>query len=159
MRFFSSKFAALALFVAAAAAMPLNATQSLVARQDSGPKKVFAHFMVGVVASYTAADWENDINQAKGVGIDGFALNCGKDEYTPAQLQLAYDAAAKIGGFNVFISFDFTSYDAGNVQVVADIIKQFGSQPAQFKVNDKVFVSSFYGDTCVRLVRGEARRC
>jgi hypothetical protein len=56
-------------------------------------KMVFAHFMVGIVSSYQASDWANDISLASASGIDGFALNIGADSYTESQLTLAYNAA------------------------------------------------------------------
>ena len=68
-------------------------------------KLVFAHFMVGIVSPYTIKDWEYDMTLAKSYGIDGFALNIGKDPYTDAQLALAYQAAEGLD-FKVFISFD-----------------------------------------------------
>jgi uncharacterized membrane protein len=33
---------------------------------------------VGIVASYVQSDWEADMNLAKAIGIDGFALNIGE---------------------------------------------------------------------------------
>ena len=75
------------------------------------PRMVFAHFMVGIVSSYGPSNWERDMNMAKSYGIDGFALNVGKDSYTESQLRMAYDAAARVG-FEVFISFDVSvQYD------------------------------------------------
>lgn len=105
---------AAAMPTAGAVGGPVNATKG---------KKVFAHFMVGVVSSYQAQDWVGDMQLAKSYGIDGFvgrncvrrvaptdpaafqALNIGKDPYTNDQLNLAYDAAQAVG-FLVFISFD-----------------------------------------------------
>lgn len=72
---------------------------------SSHPRLVFAHFMVGIVSTYQPSNWERDMNLAKSYGIDGFALNVGKDSYTESQLKMAYDAAAKVG-FEVFVSFD-----------------------------------------------------
>ena len=57
---------------------------------------VFAHFMVGIVASYQQADWANDIALASASGIDGFALNIGADSYTETQLTNAYNAAGRM---------------------------------------------------------------
>lgn len=71
-------------------------------------KLVFAHFMVGVVSTYTYTNWKYDITLAKSYGIDGFALNIGKDSYTEAQLDLAY-RAGKDTGFKMFISFDVSA--------------------------------------------------
>ncbi|KAH7100577.1 glycosyl hydrolase family 71-domain-containing protein [Auriculariales sp. MPI-PUGE-AT-0066] len=149
---FSASFTALAAFASTASALtlPLNRhsanNSTIVARQDAGPKQVFAHFMLGIVASYTVADWEQDINQAKNIGIDGFALNSGTDTYTRDQLHNAYQAAKNVGGFKLFISFDFTSFSKDDVNGVAGYIKEFAGEEAQLKIGDKVFVSTFYGD-------------
>jgi glucan endo-1,3-alpha-glucosidase len=40
-------------------------------------------------------------------GIDGFALNIGpSDSWTGTQLYYAYEEAARIGGFVLFLSFE-----------------------------------------------------
>lgn len=82
---------------------------SPIATGTPNGKLVFAHFMVGIVSTYAAQDWEFDMQLAKSYGIDGFALNIGKDPYTDAQLALAYQAA-KDTGFKVFISFDVSNF-------------------------------------------------
>lgn len=74
-------------------------------KQSSNGKLVFAHFMVGIVSTYALNDWVYDMTLASSYGIDGFALNIGKDDYTDAQLSLAYEAANGLG-FKVFISVD-----------------------------------------------------
>jgi len=62
---------------------------------------------VGIVASYEQSDWENDMRLAKDIGIDGFALNIGKDDYNDRQLGFAYAAAQSVGGFSVFIRYAY----------------------------------------------------
>lgn len=110
--------------IATTTATPVNATEAPakptpvttstsvsltpVATGTPNGKLVFAHFMVGIVSTYTIKDWEYDMTLAKSYGIDGFALNIGKDPYTDAQLALAYQAAQGLG-FKVFISFDVSS--------------------------------------------------
>jgi hypothetical protein len=37
-----------------------------------------SRLQVGIVASYVQSDWEADMNLAKAIGIDGFALNIGE---------------------------------------------------------------------------------
>lgn len=66
-----------------------ESSTSPVILRDAAPKYVVAHFMVGNSAPYTSQDWADDINQAMASGIDGFALNIGKDSYTPTQLDNA----------------------------------------------------------------------
>ena len=78
-------------------------------KESTNGKLVFAHFMVGIVSTYAINDWVYDMTLASSYGIDGFALNIGKDDYTDAQLSLAYDAAKGLG-FKVFISFDVSSF-------------------------------------------------
>ncbi|ORX37242.1 glycoside hydrolase [Kockovaella imperatae] len=112
---------------------------------SSADKMVFAHFMIGIVSTYTQQDHENDQSLAKSKGIDGFALNIGVDPYTQQQLTLAY-AAAEAVGFYCFISFDFNWWSTGDTAGVANMLKQFISSPAAYKVDGKPFVSSFIGD-------------
>ncbi|WVO18102.1 hypothetical protein L204_105804 [Cryptococcus depauperatus] len=113
----------------------------------SGPKKVFAHFMVGIVSTYENADWVADMQLAKEKGIDGFALNIGVDPYTQQQLDLAYAAGASVGNFDLFISFDFNWYKLPDTGGVADMLKRYKDSPAQYRVDGKPFVSTFIGDS------------
>lgn len=85
------------------------------------------------------------MKQAKAAGIDAFALNIGTDSYTDIQLNYAYHSAANIG-MNVFISFDFNWFTTSQTSRIGQIIKTYGSQPAQLKIDGRIFVSSFKGD-------------
>ncbi|WWC96275.1 hypothetical protein V866_003142 [Kwoniella sp. B9012] len=114
--------------------------------KGNSDKKVFAHFMIGIVYAYTLESWLEDIKLAKSKGIDGFALNIGLDSYTQPQLDLAYKAAEISGDFVCFISFDFNWYTVDNTTGVSDMMKRYNDLPAQFKVDGKPFVSSFIGD-------------
>ncbi|KAF8226555.1 glycoside hydrolase [Tricholoma matsutake] len=134
----------LLLMVAVLAALVMGSIEHAV-RDTSRTKYVFAHFLVGIVASYSLSDWKADILLAKEMGIDGFALNIGRDPYTDVQLGYAYAAAASVE-FKVFLSFDFSYWTAGDISAVAGYINKYGSQPAQLMWNNKTFVSSFLGD-------------
>ncbi|WVQ65605.1 uncharacterized protein L199_003783 [Kwoniella botswanensis] len=114
--------------------------------KGNSDKKVFAHFMIGIVYAYTLESWLEDIELAKSKGIDGFALNIGLDSYTQPQLDLAYKAAEISGDFVCFISFDFNWYTVDNTTGVSETMKRYNDLPAQFKVDGKPFVSSFIGD-------------
>ena len=71
-----------------------------------------AHFtnlipQLGLTVNHTAKDWDDEIRAAKECGIDGFALNTGpQDHWLYDQLDLAYQAAERAGGFVLFISFE-----------------------------------------------------
>jgi len=82
---------------------------------------------------------------AKAHGIDGFACNIGKDDYSQKQLDLAY-AAAEVVDFELFISFDFNWYHIDEVDAVATMFKRYMDKPKQYKVDGKPFVSTFIGD-------------
>lgn len=57
----------------------------------TGPRKyVFAHHMVGNTFPYKPQDWSDDIALAHASGIDGFALNTGRDEWESARIADAY---------------------------------------------------------------------
>lgn len=109
----------LALYItsSSAFALPPDAKFNLDERAGASDKLVFCHFMVcylfhflvplsdslcalqiGIVADRTsAADYDADMQRAKGLGIDAFALNIGTDSYTDQQLGYAYQSAANNG--------------------------------------------------------------
>ena len=104
---------------------------------------------VGNIQSFTQADWENDIDLAKAVGIDGFALNIGGENidttsYTQPQLDNAYNAAAG-KDFSMFISFDYGANAGFDIPTVSGLIKTYAAKPAQFKVEGLPLVSTFEG--------------
>jgi len=56
----------------------------------------------------SSEQWVHDVETAKEVGIDGFALNIGpSDPWTEEQLDLAYRMTEQVGGFVLFISFEY----------------------------------------------------
>ncbi|KAL1627496.1 hypothetical protein SLS54_002421 [Diplodia seriata] len=106
---------------------------------------------IGIVTDRTsAADFDADMQGAKAVGIDAFALNFGPDtgsaNYTQ-QLVYAYESAAN-NDMKVFLSFDFNDgqWPTTDAAAVGAKIAAFGSHEAQLKVDDKAFVSTFVGD-------------
>ncbi|KAL9027222.1 MAG: hypothetical protein Q9196_004223 [Gyalolechia fulgens] len=115
------------------------------------PKSVFAHHIdlsilqVGNTAAYGPSDWENDINLAKDVGIDAFALNiAAQTDYNEAQLENAYRAAESLG-FKLFLSFDYAAQGPWSSSAVLTLLQRYAASPAQFMVNGASFVSTFEG--------------
>ncbi|KKY27882.1 putative alpha-glucanase [Diplodia seriata] len=136
---------------AVATAAPAEAPTKTVVERQSTDRYVFAHFMIGIVTDRTsAADFDADMQGAKAVGIDAFALNFGPDtgsaNYTQ-QLVYAYESAAN-NDMKVFLSFDFNDgqWPTTDAAAVGAKIAAFGSRDAQLKVDDKAFVSTFVGD-------------
>ncbi|KZP22436.1 glycoside hydrolase family 71 protein [Athelia psychrophila] len=140
-----SRLLAVAALASSALAASVPAREFELEDRASGTKYVFAHFIVGFVASYLQADWTADMQLAQAIGIDGFALDIGKDPYNAAQLGYAY-AAAEALGFKVFLSFDFTYWNSSDTSTIASYISTYGPLPAQFTYNGDVFVSTFSGD-------------
>jgi hypothetical protein len=121
-------------------------------RQDAAPsgptgKLVFCHFMMGIVAGRKSSSaYDADMQQAKDLGIDAFALNIGTDEFTDRQLGYAYESAAK-NDMKLFISFDFNWFSPANdAAKVGQMIATYSNSTAQLRVDGKVFASSFAGD-------------
>ncbi|KAI0199745.1 glycoside hydrolase family 71 protein [Astrocystis sublimbata] len=107
-------------------------------------KQVFAHYIVGLTSGQSRDEWQQDISDAKGSGIDGFALNIGaQDSYTDEQLALVYDVASA-NGFSLFLSFDMAAsqWDADHISQVINAHKDASSQ---YKINGKPVVSTFEG--------------
>lgn len=138
------------------------------ANETNSDRLVFCHFMVSLAEKplspprqtrakltgnkigisgnrQSAADYDADMKQAKDLGIDAFALNIGLDSSTDTQLGYAYESAAK-NDMKVFISFDFNWYSTDQAAAVGSKIAEYADKPAQLKVDNKVFVSSFAGD-------------
>ncbi|WVR09514.1 hypothetical protein IAU60_006582 [Kwoniella sp. DSM 27419] len=116
----------------------------------TGTKALYAHHMVGNTYSYTQDTWADDIAMASGAGIDGFALNYGRDEWQPARLADAY-AAAKAANFKMFLSMDVTSLpcaSTGDAQNLVNTIATYADHPAQAKVGNATLVSTFAGEWC-----------
>ncbi|KAH8693738.1 glycoside hydrolase [Talaromyces proteolyticus] len=141
-----------AAFTLAACYMFASPATALPSKHASAPEKlVFAHFMVGIVDDRTSAsDYDLDFQRAKAIGVDAFALNIGTDSFTNTQLDLAYESA-DYNGMKVFISFDFNWYSSGDISAIASKIARYAAKPAQLKVDNKVFVSSFAGDGVNRI--------
>lgn len=114
---------------------------------SSDDKLVFCHFMIGIVGDRTsAADYDSDMQLAKDLGIDAFALNIGTDDFSATQLSYAYESAAN-NDMKVFISFDFNWFDpATDAAKVGQMIANFSQHPSQLRVDRKAFASSFAGD-------------
>lgn len=93
----------------------------------------------------SAADYDDDMKRAKAAGIDAFALNIAKDDYTDRQLNFAYESAAN-NGMKVFISFDYNYFQTGENEQVGAKLKEYCSKPGQLQVDGKCFASSFNGD-------------
>ncbi|KAK3375934.1 glycoside hydrolase [Lasiosphaeria ovina] len=108
-------------------------------------RKVFAHYMVGIICDQSLGQWHHDIMMAKDAGIDGFALNVGpSDPWTNTQLRQAYLAADQAQDFVLFISFDMAAGQWPVFQVV-DLINEYKSFTAQMTVDGLPLVSTFEG--------------
>ncbi|KAJ2929777.1 hypothetical protein H1R20_g7349, partial [Candolleomyces eurysporus] len=95
---------------------------------------------------YTRADWEKDIREMQAKGIDAVALNIGSADWQRQRIADAYDVARAIGtNFKFFISFDFTEMSC-DVNDIVSRTRVFSDHPNQFKINGKVFISSYAGD-------------
>ncbi|KAI0430520.1 glycoside hydrolase family 71 protein [Xylaria sp. FL1042] len=116
----------------------------LCAKLAAADREVFAHYIVGLTSGQTRDEWQQDISEAKGSGIDGFALNVGaQDTYNDAQLQLAYDVASS-NGFLLFLSFDMQASQWSADQIIS-YINTYKVYSSQFTVNSLPVVSTFEG--------------
>jgi hypothetical protein len=134
-----------ATFVATAPAVSHDG--AVLLERQSTDRLVFCHFMIGIVGERVGPqDYDADMQRAKSLGIDAFALNIGVDPYTDQQLGYAYQSAAN-NGMNVFISFDFNWWNPSTQAAqIGQKIASYASYPAQLFVDGKAFASSFSGD-------------
>ncbi|PCH40092.1 glycoside hydrolase family 71 protein [Wolfiporia cocos MD-104 SS10] len=119
---------------------------------SNSTKLVVAHHMVGNTYPYTIDNWAADIALAHESGLDGFALNVGSDEWQPARVADAYQAAENSGtGFKLFISFDMSALPcstASSAETLRSYITTYASHPNQCTVDGQVFASTFSGSDC-----------
>lgn len=91
-------------------------------------------------------EWERDLLEAQKAHIDGFALNIApQDNYTDRALEIAYDAAEKVGDFSLFLSFDYASGGPWPQDGVIATINKYKTKPAQYHYRGKPLVSTFEG--------------
>lgn len=124
----------------------------------SNGKFVVAHHMVGNTFPYTRQNWAEDIALAHSASIDGFALNMGSDEWQPARVNDAYEAAIESQtGFKMFLSLDMASLPCNSPEDAArlrQIVLAHIDHPSQFKYSSdpstppRAFVSTFAGESC-----------
>ncbi|KAG2001825.1 SEC14 cytosolic factor [Coprinopsis cinerea AmutBmut pab1-1] len=119
---------------------------------NASGKFVVAHHMVGNTFPYTKDDWLEDIQLAHASGIDGFALNTGREVWEPERIADAYQAALELGhNFKLFLSLDMASLPCNSHEDAAylrRLVSQHASHPNQLMYNDKAFVSTFAGESC-----------
>ncbi|KAL2207288.1 putative extracellular alpha-1,3-glucanase/mutanase, partial [Sarocladium strictum] len=109
-------------------------------------KAVFAHFMVGNVASLTQAGWGEEIALAQQAGIDGFALNIAAGDTSNAQSLTRGFAAAEARDFKLFFSFDYEAWGAWDSGVVINLVNQYQDSAAYWKHdNGGPLISTFEG--------------
>ncbi|KAH9927778.1 glycoside hydrolase [Fomitopsis serialis] len=107
--------------------------------------------MVGNTYPYTIQDWVEDITLASENGIDGFALNIGKEEWQISRVADCYEAARRARTsqpFRVFLSLDMTSIPGASVDdalLIRDHVSRFAGHPHQLRFIGKVLLSTFSG--------------
>lgn len=121
---------------------------SLVAAShvQANVKGVFAHFMVGNTASYTVADWQDDMTKAQAAHIDGFVLNMARGEATNGDTNLGNAfAVANNLGFKLLFSFDYAGNGLWAKGDVIRLINAYASNSAYYRRGSQPLVSTFEG--------------
>ena len=115
---------------------------------------VFAHFMVSNSYAYDVQQWKTDIDAAKQVGIDGFALNWIPPDCEPNlgwmvnRIGDAFEAAEQ-SDFKLMFSFDM-SYSVCNIfwnqTFMESMISRHAGSSATYRWNNNILVSTYGGD-------------
>ncbi|KAF9877167.1 hypothetical protein CkaCkLH20_05433 [Colletotrichum karsti] len=133
--------------VAASLAGALSLAGSAIAQQ----RAAFAHYMLGTI---TAEHARKDIESAKAIGFDGFALNVGDPtaSFVDKSLGMLFDAADLVGGFGLYISMDvWASGDAcwngrDSCEGPMDyqwIFQNYKGRPSYYQWNGMPVISTF----------------
>ncbi|KAF2092210.1 glycoside hydrolase family 71 protein [Saccharata proteae CBS 121410] len=113
-------------------------------------KAVFAHVIVGNVASYTEDQWLSDMTLAQEAGIDGFVLNIASpwEDPTITQVAAAFIVANNMStDFKLFFSFDYSADGAWDASEVTEILNEYVANYAYYNetTTNKALVSTFEG--------------
>ncbi|KAI0754767.1 glycoside hydrolase [Daedaleopsis nitida] len=120
----------------------LGALAFLVGRVNADLKGVFAHYMVGSMGSQSQA--VKDVQDAKQMGLDAFALNVQQPSADWALNAISWlFAAANDNDFKLFFSFDMASIDQPSTFL--PLFRQYQNNGAYYLHNSRPFVSTFDG--------------
>ncbi|ORY84762.1 glycoside hydrolase, partial [Protomyces lactucae-debilis] len=109
-------------------------------------RQVFAHFMIGNTFGQGLSWFQQEIQIAQSMGIDGFILNVGFEDWQPARVATMYQAASNLG-FKVFISLDMAViYSFTPEQLANTFIVPFANSPAQYKMGGRSYLTTFTGE-------------
>ena len=138
---FQTCYAYLLFFLLTSVTCLPSPSQTLGKRSSTGPL-VFAHYML--IEQPPNGDYTNDINLAKGAGIDAFAINYGgwnaNWDQLGHQLDKFYTQAATLG-FKVFLNFDLTSVTDPNM--IVNLTNFYHCHDAQLLIDNKPMLSTF----------------
>lgn len=131
-------------------AQSLSAARRSAQRVSPNSRLVFAHFITGLTANYTASDWSSECELAASHGIDAFVLNVGlPEDWQLQQVGNAYEAANVVNTtfgkpFKVFLSLDMSVIQSA--EDVTTWVTTFVPLPAQLLINGRPLVSTFSGE-------------
>jgi len=113
---------------------------------NANSQNVFAHYMMGNSYPSDVGNFANNIRIASSIGIDGFALNIGPDDWMADRISKMFNAATQFPNFRLFISFDMAVMP-GNPIVLTNYMQQYCSHPNYFKYQGRCFASTFAGES------------
>ena len=132
-----SCLASLICIIATVTSLPQQLT-----RRDGTKPLVFAHYML--IEQPLNGNYTDDIVQAKGVGIDAFAVNYGgwnaNWPQLAGELGKFFDQAQALD-FKLFISFDLTSVT--DPSMIVTLTNTYAKHAAQLYVDGKPMLSTF----------------
>lgn len=116
---------------------------------------VFAHFMVQNSYAYDVNQWKQDMQQAKDMGVDAFALNwmppnCRSNlQWQEDRIDDAFQAAEEVG-FKLVHSFDMSWSDCDeywNTAYMAKVLQKAAGSKAAYRWNSNLLVTTYGGDS------------
>ncbi|KAI0759582.1 glycoside hydrolase [Trametes elegans] len=115
---------------------------TLVGQVSAELKGVFAHYLVGSLGGSDEA--VKDVQDAKQLGLDAFALNVQEvsASWATDAIQLLF-SAAESNGFKLFFSFDMAVLDQPSTFL--PLFRQYQSSSAYYRHDGRPFVSTFNG--------------
>ncbi|KAI8942649.1 hypothetical protein NX059_000702 [Plenodomus lindquistii] len=106
-------------------------------------KPVFAHYVIGEIDPDHVL---KDIQDAKAIGIDGFAMNFGDGMWFLVLIWANTFQINSEGGFGLFFSFDSGAGKLGTPTTYVSYLRNYTIRTSYYFYKDKPLVSTFGGE-------------
>jgi len=106
---------------------------------------IFGNYLMGNSYNSNYLSFTNDIKLALSVGLDGFVLDIGPDDWQKERTFEMFSAASQFPSFNLFFCFNMGVIPPSNINLLLEYVNRYYSFKNSFYYDGIYFVSVFGG--------------